>query len=98
MRTWVGAFAVVALYAGTCAAQTSGGIGFAKQWMPWVLDQKEVAGYLQSLKRCQAGDARHCKVIDLMLPSTTTAQVPTTSGYGCLSFPIGDGSFATRCF
>jgi len=58
MRTWVGALAVVALYAGTCAAQTSGGIGFAKQWMPWVLDQKKWLGYLQSLKRCQAGDPR----------------------------------------
>jgi hypothetical protein len=97
MRTVFGAVAMVFAYAASASANPGDGIAFAEQWMPWVLDQKQVGLYLQALKGCQEGDARFCKMIDLMLPAT--AQAPSGAAGGrCLSVPLGDGSYGTRCF
>ena len=97
MRAVLGALVIAALCSGPAAAQVppGSGIAFAKQWFPWVLDPNQVAGYLQALKQCQAGDVRYCKAVDMMLPAVSTQAAQPDR---CLSVPIGDGSFATRCF
>jgi len=95
MRTVIGGLALVVLL--VSQAQAAGGIDFARQWMPWALDPHQVELYLGALKSCESGDMRYCRAIDFMFPATTNAQA-TTSGTRCLSVPIGDGSFATRCF
>jgi hypothetical protein len=82
--------------------RTSGaGIAFAREHMPWLLHSGGVDLYLKSLQKCEAGEARHCGVIDLMLSeaeATPPAAISAPSSpTRCISVPIGQGMMATRC-
>jgi hypothetical protein len=77
------------------------GIAFAREYAPFLLHSGGVDMYLKSLIKCEAGDARHCGVIDLLLPDLGATPPATASSPSsptrCISVPIGQGVMATRC-